>query len=145
MVIRKARREGSAVLETAIILIPLFMFIFGIFEFGRLLMDWNLVNNAAREGCRYALVNNTATSISTDVQNVVTTRLGRSTASFNNLTISVSGTHQGAATAVNNLLPGDFITVTVSGQYKFLNIIPLVPMPSLTINSSVTMLCEGGN
>ena len=43
------------------------MFIFGVFEYGRLLMDWNVLNNAAREGCRYALVNNTSTTISTDV------------------------------------------------------------------------------
>ena len=43
------------------------MFIMGVFEYGRLLMDWNVLNNAAREGCRYALANNTSTTISTDV------------------------------------------------------------------------------
>ena len=44
------------------------MLIFGVFEYGRLFMDWNLLNNAAREGCRYALANNTSTTISTDVR-----------------------------------------------------------------------------
>ena len=42
--------------------------VFGIFEYGRLMMDWDLLNNAAREGCRYALANNTNPSINTEVQ-----------------------------------------------------------------------------
>ena len=41
------------------------MFVLGVFEYSRLLMDWNLLNNAAREGCRYALANNTSTTINT--------------------------------------------------------------------------------
>jgi hypothetical protein len=65
--------------------------------------------------------------------------------SFSSLNVTVSGTHQGAGTAVNNLAPGDMITVSVSGQYKFMNIIPFIKMPTLPINSSVTMVCEGGN
>jgi Flp pilus assembly protein TadG len=141
---RGGRRWGAAAVETALIMIPLAMFVFGVFEYGRLLMDWNVLNNAAREGCRYALVNNTASTIATDVTGVVTTRLGQESASFSNLTVTVSGTHNGAATAVNNLVPGDLISVTVSGQYKFMNVIPFHPMPSLTITSNVTMVCEGG-
>ena len=66
------RRPGAVVVETAVIMILLTSLVFGIFEYGRLIMDWSLLNNAAREGCRYALVNNTSTTISTDVQAVVT-------------------------------------------------------------------------
>ena len=48
-------------------------------------------------------------------------------------------------TSVQNLQPGDPITVKVSGTYKFMNIIPFINMPSsFTITSAVTMLCEGG-
>ena len=142
--LRGSRRWGAAAVETALIMTPLTMFVFGVFEYGRLLMDWNVLNNAAREGCRYALVNNTAGTISADVTAVVTTRLGQESASFSNLTVTVSGTHNGVATAVNNLIPGDLISVTVSGQYKFMNVIPFHPMPNLTVTSSVTMVCEGG-
>jgi Flp pilus assembly protein TadG len=138
------RRYGAAAVETALVMIPLTMFIFGIFEYGRLLMDWNVLNNAAREGCRYAVVNNTASTISADVQGVVTTRLGREIASFSNLTVTVTGTHNGVSSTVNSLGPGDMISVTVSGTYKFMNVIPFHPMPSLAITSSVTMVCEGG-
>ena len=101
------------------VLIPLLSLIFGIFEFSRLLMDWNLLNNAAREGCRYAVVNNTSTTISTDVQTTVTNFMAGQTTAFSNFTVTVSGTHQGVATPVNNLTAGDLVTVTVSGTYKF--------------------------
>jgi Flp pilus assembly protein TadG len=127
----------------ATILIPLLMAIFGIFEFGRLLLDWNLLNNAAREGCRYALVNNTATTISTDVTNLATARMGSEIKSFSNLTVTVSGTHNGAASTVNNLVAGDLISVTITGNYKFMNVIPFVTMPKTTMTSTVTMVCEG--
>jgi Flp pilus assembly protein TadG len=149
MVIRKHRRNrrwGAAAVETALVMLPMIMFLTGVFEYGRLLMVWNVVNNAAREGCRYALANNTTSTIVTDVQNVVTTRMAGQTAAFNSGTFSVtvSGTHLGTSTTVTNLLPGDLVTVSISGNFKFMNIIPVVPMPSLTIKSAVTMLCEGG-
>ncbi len=148
MVIRKSRagrRRGAVATETAIVLAPLITLIFGVFEFSRLLMDWNLLDNAAREGCRYAVVNNTDTTISSDVQTLVTNYMAGQSSAFSNFTVSVSGTHQGVATAVNNLTAGDMLTVTVSGTYKFMNIIPLVKMPtSMKITSAVIMGCEGG-
>jgi Flp pilus assembly protein TadG len=146
MMVRKAherRRLGGAVVETALVMIPMTMFLFGVFEYGRLLLVWNVLNNAAREGCRYALVNNTASTINNDVTNVVTTRMGNQTASFSGLTVTVSGTHVGTATTVNNLVAGDLITVTVSGTYSFMSIIPYHPLATLKITSAVTMVCEG--
>jgi Flp pilus assembly protein TadG len=120
------------------------MFVFGVFEYGRLLMSWNLLNNAAREGCRYALANNTSTTVGADVTSLVTTYMGGQDANFSNFTVTVSGTHNGVATSVNNLVAGDLITVKVSGKYQFMRVIPLVSMPATTsLNSSVTMVCEG--
>jgi Flp pilus assembly protein TadG len=142
--LKNQARRGASVVETALVLICTATLLFGIFEYGRLLMDWNLLNNAAREGCRYALANNTSATVNSDVQTIVTNVMGGETNSFNNFTVTVSGTHQGASTSVNDLAAGDMITVTVTGTYRFLNIIPLVSMPlSQTITSSVTMVCEG--
>jgi hypothetical protein len=108
-------------------------------------MDWDLLNNAAREGCRYALANNTNISINANVQSTVTSFMAGRTASFSSFTVTVAGTHQGVSTVVNNLTPGDLITVTVSGNYQFLNIIPLIRMPTtFSVSSAVTMICEGG-
>src|SRR5271157_2017599 len=148
MVIRRlhaGRRWGGALVETGVIIGLVAMIVFGVFEYARLLMDWNLLNNAAREGCRYALANNTSTTITTSVQSIVTTYMAGETKDFSNFTISVTGTHLGVSTPVNNLEPGDPITVTVSGTYLFMNIIPFIHMPtSLVVTSGVTMLCEGG-
>jgi Flp pilus assembly protein TadG len=145
MVIRNThRRRAATAVETALVMLPLIMVSCGIFEYGRLLMNWNLLNNASREGCRYALVNNTNATINTDVQAIVTQFMAGQTTSFNNFNVTVSGTHQGVATAVNNLVAGDMIVVTVSGKYRFMNVIPLVTMPpTLTLTSSVVMICEG--
>jgi len=148
MVVRKLdnrSRRGAAALETALVMISATSLVFGVFEFSRLFMDWNLLNNAAREGCRYAIVNNTSTTISTGVQTTVTNYMAGQSTSFSNFTVSVSGTHNGVATAVNSLIAGDLLTVSVSGKYKFMNIIPLIKMPTtFTLTSSVIMRCEGG-
>jgi Flp pilus assembly protein TadG len=148
MVIRKFhadRRWGGALVETGVIIGLVATIVFGVFEYSRLLMDWNLLNNASREGCRYALANNTSATISTDVQTIVTNYMAGETKNFSNFTVTVSGTHLGVSTPVNNLEPGDPITVTVSGTYKFMNIIPFIQMPtSFVITSGVTMVCEGG-
>jgi Flp pilus assembly protein TadG len=138
------RRRGATAVETALVLIPFIMFLLGVFEYGRLLMDWNVLNNAAREGCRYALANNTAATIKSDVQGLVNGKMGPELTSFSGLSVTLGGMHQGVSTPINNLVPGDLISVTVTGNYKFMNIIPIIPMPSLTITSSVTMVCEGG-
>lgn len=148
MVIRKLRavkRRGAVAVETALVMIMTTSLVFGVFEFSRLFLDWNLLNNAAREGCRYAIVNNTSTTISTNVQTVVTSFMAGQTTSFSNFTVTVTGTHLGVSTPVNNLTAGDLVTVTVSGTYKFMNIIPVIKLPStFTITSSVIMGCEGG-
>jgi len=148
MVIRRlhgGRIRGAVLVETSVIIGLVAMLVLGVFEYSRLLMDWNLLNNAAREGCRYALANNTSTTITTSVQSIVNGYMAGETKDFSNFTISVTGTHLGVSTPVNNLEPGDPITVTVSGTYLFMNIIPFIHMPtSLVVTSGVTMLCEGG-
>jgi len=148
MVVRKlrgSRQRGVAAVETALVLIPTIALLFGVFEYGRLFMDWNLLNNAAREGCRYALANNTSSTINTSVQNIVTNYMSGQTSSFTNFTVTVTGIHNGVSTPVNNLVPGDLITVSASGTYKFMKIVPFMPMPkTLAVTSSVSMVCEGG-
>lgn len=143
--VRAGRRRGAVAVETALVAVVMTSFVFGVYEYCRLLMDMNLLNNAAREGCRYAQVNNTNPSIATNVRSVVTGYMAGETASFSNFTVTVTGTRGGVSTPVNNLAAGDTITVTASGTYRFMNIIPLIKMPtSLTVTSAVTMGCEGG-
>ncbi len=50
------------------------LFVLGLFDFGRVIMLQQLVTNAAREGCRYAIVN-TSTATTSQVQTYVTNYL----------------------------------------------------------------------
>src|ERR1700730_18523272 len=111
----RGRRWGATAVETAFVMIPFIMFILGVFEYGRFLMDWNVLNNAAREGCRYALVNNTSATVRSDVSDIVTARMAGEKNSFSTFSVTVTGTHLGVNTPVNNLVAGDFVTVTVTG------------------------------
>lgn len=54
--------EGSAAIEAAFILPLLFMFVFGIIEFGIALWQWNTMLLAVEQAGRYAMVNNNSTS-----------------------------------------------------------------------------------
>jgi Flp pilus assembly protein TadG len=53
----RALRRGAASVEMAVVLAPFLLVVFAIFDFGRFVMVRNLVENAAREGCRLAVVN----------------------------------------------------------------------------------------
>src|SRR5262245_30421189 len=53
---RNAKRRGAAVVEMAFVSILLFMMLFGIFEYCRLLYVLHIANNAARDTVRFAVV-----------------------------------------------------------------------------------------
>ncbi len=57
------RKKGQTTVETAIMLMLLFLLIFGITEFGRALYVKNCLNNAARAGVRQAVVTRPLTNI----------------------------------------------------------------------------------
>lgn len=73
---RACRRRGAAMVETALVVMPLFLLLFAVLEFGRFTMIRHLMANAAREGARMAVVNtdinNTSENKTTqDIQNRV--------------------------------------------------------------------------
>ena len=49
-------RGGAVTVEMAAIISVLVLFLFSVFEYGRYVMIENLLINAVRDGCRYALV-----------------------------------------------------------------------------------------
>jgi Flp pilus assembly protein TadG len=164
----RRRRSGAAAVEMAFSLLPLLIMMFGIFEFGRFVMDRQLMDNAVRAACRYALANNTQTSPNllsnsgawnTSVEGIVNQMLGGRQSDFvtpptiANGQITVTGLHYNTATQawdaisqanIATLAAGDRITVSVTASYKFI-LVPFLPVQStVPINSQVTMLCEGG-
>lgn len=54
---RANRRKGMTIVESALVLSVFMMMLFGIFEYCRYIMVLHIVNNAARDGARYAAVN----------------------------------------------------------------------------------------
>jgi Flp pilus assembly protein TadG len=51
-----SKRRGAAAVEMAVVSVLLFMMLFGIFEYGRLLYVMHVANNAARDTARFAVV-----------------------------------------------------------------------------------------
>jgi Flp pilus assembly protein TadG len=82
----RRRRRGAAIVETALVLPVCLMFVLALFDFCRVILIQQTVINAAREGCRYAVVN-TNTATTSQVQSYVTNYL--STQQVSSLAISV--------------------------------------------------------
>jgi Flp pilus assembly protein TadG len=57
---RNRRRSGNAMLEGVFTILPTFALIFAFVDFGLLLFRWATLQNAVREGCRYAITFQTA-------------------------------------------------------------------------------------
>ena len=60
------RRSGNAILETVFTILPTFALIFAFVDFGLLLFRWATLQEAVREGCRYAITFQTATGSGQD-------------------------------------------------------------------------------
>lgn len=54
---RRRLRGGATLVETALVLSLLLLFLFGIFEYARYLLVTQMLSNAARDGARYAATN----------------------------------------------------------------------------------------
>src|SRR5215468_466250 len=72
----KREQRGATVVEAALIVPILLLFLIGILEFGRAYNEYQVLTNAAREACRYAVApaagNNGALPATTAVQQVAT-------------------------------------------------------------------------
>jgi Flp pilus assembly protein TadG len=60
---RNRRRSGNALIESVFTLLPTFALIFAFVDFGLLLFRWSTLQEAVREGCRYAITFQTATGL----------------------------------------------------------------------------------
>jgi Flp pilus assembly protein TadG len=52
---RNRRRSGNAMLESVFTVLPTFALILAFVDFGLVLFRWSTLQNAVREGCRYAI------------------------------------------------------------------------------------------
>ncbi len=101
------RRTAATAVEFAIVAPLFFTFILGFIELGRGYMVQHLMTNAARQGCRVAVIEG---KTSTDVNNAVYAVLTPQGISGDSVTVQVDDVNGNAGTAQ----AGDEITVTVS-------------------------------
>jgi Flp pilus assembly protein TadG len=139
---RTAARRGATTVEVAVVLSAFLLLMFAIFEYGRYVMVHNVVVNASREGCRYAVVHAQDATVVNDVRTRVRARMGGVDSQLPDLAINVFPTNNPTA-ALNTTVPDEPITVQVSGT--FTSIFANLPFlhRTLTVRSSTIMTCEG--
>ncbi len=129
----RAGRPAAALVETAAVCAIFLMVLFGVFEYCRLLWVRQMVENAAREGARYAIVNTADPNLVANTQAVVTTRMSGLQNALLNWKVQVyyadsSGNNLGAP---QNAPFGGYIAVQIDCDYN-----PIVPV-LLWMNNTV--------
>jgi Flp pilus assembly protein TadG len=126
---KRSNRRGAALVETAMVLSGFFIMVFGIFEESRMIMMRQLLENAAREGARLALVS-TNTKTTSGIQAAVNQYL--TSASLQNLNTQVyqvdsNGNNVGSW---NNTPFGGGVAVQIDADYH-----PMAPTLGLVPNT----------
>ena len=112
-------RRGASVVEFALLAPVMFLFIFGIIEFGRLMMVQEAMTNAAREACREASLATTlsSTDVDTVARNVM---LSVMATAANPSTVSVTVTPASLA----SISSGTPVTVVVQVNFSDIGWLP---------------------
>jgi Flp pilus assembly protein TadG len=140
----KTRRAATTLVEFAFIAVIFLMMLFGIMEYCYILYTYNIVENAAREGARYAIVNTSNATVISDTQTYVQSLMAGLDTKMTGYSCSVyqadsSGNNNNAGPT--NAQFGQFVCVDVSLTY-----VPMTPgllyLSSFTIRSRANMGCE---
>ena len=110
---RAAGRRGAAAVEFAVVLPVFITLVFGMIEYGRMVMVQQVITNAAREGCRKAIMDG---ATSQEVQDVVNNYL--ESAGITSATITITPSEPSEAGA------GEPVTVSVSVPYDQVSWLP---------------------
>lgn len=110
-------RIGTTAVQFAIVFPVFFVFVLGFIEFGRANMVLSLLNNAARNGARVAVLSGRN---NTDIDSTIATSLSGMGVRNYTTTVTVNNTVANASTAASN----DEITVTISVPVSNISWIP---------------------
>ncbi|MFV0442493.1 MAG: TadE/TadG family type IV pilus assembly protein [Planctomycetaceae bacterium] len=139
-----SRRSGAATVETALVLPIFFMVLLGMVEIGRAFMVSQLLTNAAREGARIAIMNNsTNTEVVNAVGDIVQRTIGVAPADVT-VNILVSE-HAGNPSTSNNVALAkkrDLCEVEVQVAYTKVNMIPVKYFSGATLTGQAAMRHE---
>jgi len=128
----RRKRRATAAVEFAIVAPVFLLLVFGMIEYGRMVMVQQIITNASREGARTAVLDGaTSTSVQTAVNNYLTA------GSISGATITVSPNPPSTAQY------GDPVTVTVSVPFSQVSWLPSpMYLGGTTLTSSTVMRRE---
>jgi Flp pilus assembly protein TadG len=139
--ILQRRERGAATVEFAIVAIVLFLFVFGIIEFGLLMFDKHILTNASREGARAGVVMRANRLSDAEIQNTVRRYAQGHMVSFRASSTLVFDPPISPveSSRVGNLFGTDLVvTVTYPYNFMFLSGIGLGPI-NLTAETRMKM------
>jgi hypothetical protein len=149
---------GQALVEFALVAPVFFLLLFGIIEGGRFIFYYETLNNATREGARYAIVHGENSScpmgpvpVGSEKANcdldaspvrdrVLETAIGMPASGISFPTIPMCPS--AAATANPCYYPDNARShrVKVVARYTYGTLIPLVPLPQITVEAESTLV-----
>ena len=145
-------RRGGALVETALVLPLMLLFLLGIMEYGRYFFILQLVTNSAREGCRYAVTHTSPVTIggstegnaTSDVTNWIGQYLsGPQTLSGQAVQVYQSDSRGNNLGPWNGASPGQFVCVQITGNFQ-VTVPKLLSFPgSIPLKAQCVMFCEG--
>ncbi len=148
---RRARpRRGATLVETTLVLSIFLLFLFGLLEYARFVMVYQAMQNAAREGARYAIaVINPDTVSNTNVETEVKNRLKGMDRNVNNFNVTIyaivmrNGVQGTKLANRYDASPEDGVVVEISYNYKPALPSFLLMKSSVAIKARCVMYAEG--
>jgi Flp pilus assembly protein TadG len=135
------RSRGQAIAEFAVAAPIFFLILFAVIDFGRYVYYVQVLNNAAREGARYAIVHGTnglpPTGPPDDPSGAAVKTVVR------NYAIGVTGLEDASVLNITATWDPDNTRdskVTVEVTYAYRSLIPLVPIPAIQVEGASTLV-----
>ena len=137
------RRRGQALVEFAMVAPIFFLLLFGIIESGRFIFYYETLNNATREGARYAIVNGA---------NTIGCSTGDAAPGTTSCDPAGDDVRERVRDAAFGILSGISVdpqwdpdngrgsTVTVTASYTYASLVPLVPLPPITVTAESSLV-----
>ena len=149
---RGNRRTGAVLVEAALVLPVVLLFLLGIMEYGRFLMTFHVFTNAVTAGAAYAAkhtesiyLNGTSYgNANSNVTTIVTNALAGQQLSGQTISVYESdavGNNVGAWTSAQ---AGQYVCVQITGTYQFM-IPKLLGLPSTTTQTFQCVRLSEGN
>lgn len=131
------RQSGTAVVEMALVLPLLLLFLFAIGDFGIAYTRWNSLTNAVREGARTGVVFRSpcdAAAVTTDIQDTVSSFAANSGLDGPSIVTTVTGACAGTGLqlSVNASIPYDYIAISALAGFA----------PTLNLSAQTVMRNE---